>query len=101
MNDYTYQIHETGSGTHILIFKDGIFERKIVVDPSEYNPECLVRVLDRCFETIFLGTQQFVLNWIRRNRGDDRSKMIAVGKDMQLLSVSEYENLHPQEWIKP
>jgi hypothetical protein len=37
VNEYTYHLFETFGGTHILIFKNGIFERKITVSAVDYR----------------------------------------------------------------
>lgn len=89
--DYTYQIHNTERGTDILVFKDLMFERKIFVGVSEYNPDCLAHILTEDFQPLFGGCHEFVA---MRLIGDKEAKMVAVGKDFQILSISEYLSLY-------
>ncbi len=93
MNEHTYQIHETERGTHILVFNDGVFETKIFVDLSEYNPDSVASVLDRNWATLFKGTHERVMVWLMSN-DIHNAKMVAVGKDMQILSLGEYRLKH-------
>lgn len=94
MDDYTYQSHSTESGEHILVFVNGVFERKVFVPVSEHRMESLGWVLGEDFRELFRGTHEYVLNWLERNQKTGLAKMVAVGKDFQLLSVSEYKSLH-------
>lgn len=89
MNEYTYQIHETEIGTHILVFNDGVFERKVFVDLSEYHPDSVASVLNKDWGTLFKGTHDRVMTWMMTHDLTD-AKMVAVGKDMQVMSLGEY-----------
>jgi hypothetical protein len=46
-------------------------------------------VLDSKFRTLFMGEPEEVLEWLRTT-DNDQAKMVCVGEDMQLLSISEY-----------
>lgn len=94
MDDYTYQVHEVEDGTHILVFKNGLFERKVFVSVSEYNPECLVNVISRGFHVLFCGTNIYAIKWLQRNKDNPDPAMVTVGKDFQVIPVREYIALH-------
>ena len=95
MSDRTYQIHEFESGTHILLFdKDGLYERKMSVPVSEYHPDSVVNVIDREFRTLFVGTPDYAIKWLQRNKDNPNPAMVSIGKDHQLLSVEEFLELH-------
>jgi hypothetical protein len=93
VDDYTYQMHETERGTHILVFKNGEFERRIIVPVSEYK-DGYADVLDGQFCELYSGPHKYVLEFLERNADLKSPKMIAVGKDKQILSVSEYKSLY-------
>ncbi len=92
MDEYTYQEHETESGTHILIFKEEagshIFVRKVFVPVSDYQPDSLACVVDGGFRELYTGPHKNVLKWLRENPG--KGKMVGIGSDFQILSVDEY-----------
>lgn len=92
MDEYTYQIHETENGTNILVFKDGMFERKAFVPVSEYRSGDAF-VLTREWRVLVYGSHHFVAEWLSKNT-DAPAKMISIGSDHQILSVSEYLSLH-------
>lgn len=93
MDEKTYQLHETERGTHILVFDDGVFERKIFVDLSEYHPDSVARILDRNFNTLFKGTHTRVMEWLMTHDLHS-ARMVAVGQDQQLLSLGMYRSIH-------
>jgi len=92
MSERTYQIHDTETGTHILIFKDEeggqTFERKVFVPVTEYRSSALACVVDGAFREQYTGSHKFVVQWLRDHPG--RAKMVGVGEDFQIFSVSEY-----------
>ena len=96
MNDYTYQEQETETGTHILVFREEtgshVFERKVFVPVSEYNPDSLACVVDGSFHELYSGSHHNVVKWLKENPG--RAEMVGTGGDFQTLSVSEYISLH-------
>jgi hypothetical protein len=88
MAEYTYQIHETENGTHILIFKEDVFERKEFVPVSEYHPDSVATVVNENFLELFTGSHDYVVWWIKNNPG--QGKMVGAGSDFQILPVKEY-----------
>lgn len=92
MDDYTYQIQDVEDGTHILIFNNGLFERKVFVPVSEYNPDSVAWVIGSGFRELYVGTHANVISWLKNH--SENPKAIAVGKDFQILSISEYISLH-------
>ena len=96
MAEYTYQEHETESGVHILIFREEggthIFDRKVFVPVSEFNPDALACVVDGAFRELYTGSHQNVMKWLKENPG--QAKMVGTGGDFQILSVNEYISLH-------
>lgn len=92
MNNYTYQEQETETGTHILIFREEagahIFERKVFVPVSEYHPDALACVVDGGFHELYRGSHKNVVKWLNEN--PDQAKMVGIGEDFEILSVSEY-----------
>jgi hypothetical protein len=92
MSDYTYQMHDTEAGTYILIFVDAsggqAFHRRVFVPISEYHPSALACAVDGAFRELYTGSHEFVVKWLREHPG--RAKMVGVGGDFQILSVSEY-----------
>jgi hypothetical protein len=92
--DYTYQIHSTESGETILVFKDGMFERKIFVPLSEHRMGSMGWVLDENHHELYRSTHDFVVNWLGRNKETSQAKMVAVGKDFQILPIETYIYLH-------
>jgi len=94
MDEYIYQEHEVADGTHILVYKllEGsyMFERKIFVPVSEYHPDSIVTVLTSQFRPLFSGSREMVWDWLRHNRENEEIKMVGIGKDFQLLSISEF-----------
>lgn len=96
MDDYTYQVHETQTGTHILIFREEggahIFDRKVFVPVSEYNPNNVACVVDGSFKELFTGSHIYAVKWIIAHR--DQAKMVALGGDFQILSAKEYLAIH-------
>jgi hypothetical protein len=53
----------------------------------------IVRVLDSAWRTLAFGTHDDILGWLSRNP-EAPSKMISIGQDHQILSVSEYKSLY-------
>lgn len=53
----------------------------------------MIRILDRSWRTLAFGTHEEVLEWLSRNPKAP-AKMISIGEDHQILSVSEYLSLH-------
>lgn len=94
MPDRTYQSHEFENGTHILIFDDGLFETTMFIPVSEYDPECIVHVIDRGFRELFMGTPEYAIKWLQRNKDNPNPVMVSIGKDHQLLSIEEFKELH-------
>jgi len=88
MDEYTYQEQETETGTHILVFREDVFERKVFVPVSEYYPDSLACVVDGGFHELYTGSHRNVVRWLRENPG--QAKMVGTGGDFQILSVSEY-----------
>lgn len=96
MDDRIYQVHETEIGTHILFYKneDGtyIFDRKVVVPVSEYDPKSVACVVDSGFKELFTGAHIYAVKWIIEH--PSQAKMVALGRDFQILSVEEYLAIH-------
>lgn len=88
MDEYMYQEQETENGTHILVFKEEIFDRKIFVPVSEYHPDSLACVVDGSFIELFTSSHRNVVRWLRENPG--QGKMVGTGADFQILPVNEY-----------
>lgn len=53
----------------------------------------LVRVLDSVFRTLMFGTHEQVQDWLSRNPKAP-AKMIGIGRDSQIFSVSEYKSIY-------
>lgn len=93
MSDWTYQEYEAEQGTHILIFADGLYDHKVFVSNTEYNPDSIAHVLGEGWVELAVGTKTRVVKWLRENP-DAPAKMVALGRDKQILSISEFLSMH-------
>lgn len=57
------------------------------------HDDCVALVVDSNFFELFRGTHEYTLKWLEKNP-DSKAKMVAVGKDLQFLSIGEYKALH-------
>jgi hypothetical protein len=95
MSDLTYQTNSTEHGDYILVFDDeGVYVRKVFVPASDFRPTGYAWVLDEKFRTLFQANTFQVLRWLEENPERDRAKQLGVGKDFQILSVSEFKELY-------
>jgi len=95
MADYTYQTNSTEQGDFILVFDDeGKYVRKFFVPASEFRPTAYVWVLDDRFQTLFQANSLQVLRWLEEDPHREFAKQVGVGKDFQMLSISEFKELY-------
>jgi hypothetical protein len=95
MEDRTYQSHTDDHGEHILVFDgDGVFVRKVFVPRSEFRPTAFVWILDDRFRTLFQANSHIAYRWLEENPDRVLAKQVGVGKDFQILSVSEFQELY-------
>ena len=95
MSDLTYQTNSTEHGDHILVFDDeGVYVRKVFVPASDFRPTAYVWVLGEGFRTLFQANSFQVLRWLEENPDKVLAKQVGVGKDFQILSVSEFKELY-------
>ena len=93
--DHTYQTNSTEHGDYILVFdENGVYVRKVFVPASEFRPTAYVWVLDDRFRTLYQANAFLVLRWLEENPDKDRAKQVGVGKDFQILSISEFKQLY-------
>lgn len=95
MADHTYQTNPSEHGDYILVFDDeGVYVRKVFVPSSEFRPSAYVWVLDEKFRTLYQANSFFVLRWLEENPDRVLAKQVGVGKDFQILSISEFKELY-------
>lgn len=95
MVDHTYQTNSTEHGDYILEFDDeGVYVRKVFVPKSEFRPTVYAWVLDEKFRTLFQANSFFVLKWLEEDPDRDFAKQVGIGKDFQILSISEFKELY-------
>ena len=93
--DYTYQTQSFESGDHILIFDDeGVFVRKVHVPRSEFRPSGYVWILGEGFRELYQGNVIFALKWLEEHPDRVLAKQVGIGKDFQILSISEFKELY-------
>lgn len=95
MGDHTYQTNSTEYGDYILVFdNEGVYVRKVFVPASDFRPTAYVWVLDEKFRTLFQANSFQVMRWLEENPDRVLAKQVGVGKDFQILSVSEFKELY-------
>jgi hypothetical protein len=94
MSPHDYKMRFVADGVHILVFHDGIFERKVFVSRDEFRPTHILMVVNSTMNTLFYGDTKSVYEWLEVESNAEAAKMIAIGKDMQLLSISEFKSLY-------
>lgn len=95
MGDHTYQTNSTEQGDYILEFDDeGVYVRKVFVPRSEFRPIAYVWVIDEKFRTLYQSTSRMAMLWLETDPNRDRAKQVGIGKDFQILSISEFKELY-------
>jgi hypothetical protein len=94
MEKHDYKMRFVAGGVHILVFHDGIFERKIFVSRDEFRPTHILSVVNSTMNTLFYGSTKSVFEWLEVESNAAKAKMVAVGDDMQLLSIGEFRALY-------
>lgn len=93
--DYTYQTQSFESGDVILVFdENGVFVRKILVAKSEFRPAAYAWVLGARFEDLYKGPTIEVLRWLEEHPDRVLAKQVGIGRDFQILSISEFKELY-------
>lgn len=53
-----------------------------------------VHVIDANFRTLYQGNADFTLVWLEKDSYKELATQVGIGKDFQMLSISEFKSLY-------